>query len=264
MSTRFRVESGVIIADILGRVTGARGVELSRALHAALGEEGAPDQVLINLAKCQDLDLVALRVLANASKELVFHRHGSFGMAYVSNAIRSRLISAALLHRFEIFDDEHEGVRQFSNRRRAFESLTAHTIVCGYGRLGSHVATELREAGVDCVVVDADPNKVALARDDGFAAVEGDSTEEGVLQQAGVEQARQLVAALSTDTDNMLVTIGARAAKAELVIVARANDDESIPQLREAGANGVVGLYRISAHHMARALLDTDESHAAA
>jgi len=263
VSTRFRTEGEVIIADVLGRVTGARALDLSRQLHVVLSEDGASDQVLINLARCPDLDLVALRVLADASKELVHQGRGSFGMTHVNSAIRDRLVAAAMLHRFEIFDDEREGVRQFSNRRRAFKNLTGHTVVCGYGRLGSHIAAELRGAGVDCVVVDADPDKVALARDAGFAAVEGDSTQEGILTQAGVEQARQLVAALSTDTDNMLVTYGARAAKADLVIVARANDDEAVAQLEEAGANSVVGLYRISAHHMAKALLDADEAAAA-
>jgi voltage-gated potassium channel Kch len=260
VSTGFRTEGEVTIADLVGDIAGKGALDLNRKLNEMLDKTGSAGQVLVNLERCLGLDLVALRVLANASKELVHRRHGSFGMVKVSATIREQLISAALLHRFEIFDDEEEGVRQFSNRRWAFENMTGHTIVCGYGRFGSHVVRELRQAGVECVVVDADPDKVAMARDLDCPAVEGDCTQENILKQAGIEQARRLAPALSSDTDNLLVTYAARSLNPDLAIVARANEDDAIRKLQEAGANGVVSLYRISAQHIAMTLLGRDEA----
>ncbi|MEO2003199.1 MAG: STAS domain-containing protein [Candidatus Poribacteria bacterium] len=119
MSTGFRTEGEVTIADLVGDIAGKGALDLNRKLNDILNKTGSTGQVLVNLERCLGLDLVALRVLANASKELVHRRDGSFGMVKVSATIREQLISAALLHRFEIFDDEEEGVRQFSNRRWA-------------------------------------------------------------------------------------------------------------------------------------------------
>ncbi|MEO2003198.1 MAG: NAD(P)-binding protein [Candidatus Poribacteria bacterium] len=118
----------------------------------------------------------------------------------------------------------------------------------------------MRQAGVECVVVDADPDKVAMARDLDCPAVEGDCTQENILKQAGIEQARRLAPALSSDTDNLLVTYAARSLNPDLAIVARANEDDAIQKLQEAGANGVVSLYRISAQHIAMTLLGRDEA----
>ena len=108
--------------------------------------------------------------------------------------------------------------------------------------------------------MDADPDKVAIARDLDCPAVEGDCTQENILKQAGIEQAQRLAPTLSSDTDNMLVTYAARALNPGLTIVARANEDDAIPQLQEAGANGVVGVYRISAQHIAMTLLGRNEA----
>jgi voltage-gated potassium channel Kch len=255
----FRTEGPILIADLAGDVTGERGLELNRHLSAALSKLGPAAQVLINLDQCRRLDAVALRVFAKTCEVLVHHRHGSFGLVKVGASIRESLVRAALLYRFELFDDEVDAIRQLSNRRAAFARLTGHTIVCGYGRVGSHVAAELRQAGVPCVVIDTDPTKVALARDLDCPAVEGDCSSEDILKQAGADSAHRLVAALSSDDENMVVVFTARTLNPDLVIVARANEDDSAAQLSEAGASDVVSLYKIGAHQIVTTLLGVDD-----
>ncbi len=61
--------------------------------------------------------------------------------------------------------------------------------------------------------------------------------------------------ALSHDTDNLFVTITARALNPDLTIVARANDDDSAAKLYRAGANHVVSPQRIGGVRMASLLL---------
>jgi voltage-gated potassium channel len=76
-----------------------------------------------------------------------------------------------------------------------------------------------------------------------------------VLETAGIRRARGLVSALSTDADNVYVVLSARELNAELVIVARAEDDRSERKLLHAGATRVVSPYAIGGHRMAHALL---------
>lgn len=45
-------------------------------------------------------------------------------------------------------------------RFRMLSQLSDHIIVCGYGRVGRHVAGELRAEGLQFVVIDPDPEKI--------------------------------------------------------------------------------------------------------
>lgn len=138
--------------------------------------------------------------------------------------------------------------RRMANR---VQHLRDHFILCGYGRVGRQIAEDLAHAGTPLVVVDRDPTGLRQAAERGLAIVEGDAGSDEVLRQAGIERARGLIAAVAADPDNIYVTLSARALNAQLLIVARANADESIPKLERAGANRVVSPYNIGGRRMA-------------
>jgi voltage-gated potassium channel len=134
---------------------------------------------------------------------------------------------------------------QLGRRRmeRHLESLRDHVIVCGSGRVGRAITAELRSAGTPLVVIDRDPEQLAVAAaalDGATAAVLGDATDDRVLEQAGLGRARALVAALDSDADNLFVTVSARALRPDLFIVARVRVEDSAEKLRRAGADRVV------------------------
>ncbi len=62
-------------------------------------------------------------------------------------------------------------------------------VIVGYGRVGSRTARILQEEGHDVTVVEVDDVKVDRARESGFEVVEGDGSEESVLERAGVADA---------------------------------------------------------------------------
>lgn len=137
------------------------------------------------------------------------------------------------------------------DRRRTARRIAAmrgHVIVCGWGRVGRTIAAHLQGAGREVVIVDNDPDRVALVGD---AAVEGDATDDDVLREAGIEHAATLIAALSTDADNLYITLSARALRPDLFIVARARTEASEPKLTQAGANRVVNPQKIGGARMA-------------
>ena len=60
-------------------------------------------------------------------------------------------------------------------------------VIVGYGRVGIRTARILREEGHEVVVVDNDPEKADRARTEDFETIEGDASEENVLDQANLE-----------------------------------------------------------------------------
>ncbi len=139
--------------------------------------------------------------------------------------------------------------------RRMIERLDQHFIVCGYGRIGSVVAEELKRQGIPFVIVERDPERVHEIIAAGMLAVEADASREEVLQRLGVERARGFIAAVGTDAENVYAVLTARVLAPNLFIVGRAETDDAERKLLRAGANRVVSPYHIGAIHMAQTAL---------
>ena len=135
-------------------------------------------------------------------------------------------------------------------RIRMLKKLQGHAILCGFGRVGGHVADELKREGMPFVVVDPDDGALERASAEGYNILEGDATHEETLQEAGVERAKFLVAALSSDANNVFIVLTARNLNPDLIISARANMEATEPKLLKAGADHVMSPYRIGAHRM--------------
>jgi voltage-gated potassium channel len=136
--------------------------------------------------------------------------------------------------------------------RRTVSRLRDHFIICGYGRVGRRVAEELRELGLDYVVVDINPDALKPAHERGDLVIEGGGTEAGVLAEAGIEHARGLVASSDSDVDNLYITLSAKAARPGLLVVARASTADAADKLRLAGADRVVQPYATAGLEMAK------------
>ena len=140
-------------------------------------------------------------------------------------------------------------------RRKMIDRLREHTIICGYGRVGQRIAEEFQRAEADYIVVDKDPEEVEAAREDGALALEGDAIEDEDLRAAGLDRAKALVAALDSDANNLYVTLSARNARPDLLIVARASDEDAERKMRLAGADRVVMPYSTAGRVMANLVL---------
>src|SRR6185312_4747425 len=106
--------------------------------------------------------------------------------------------------------------------KRMIDKLKDHFIICGYGRVGRGAAAELARAGASYVIVDIDPERIERAMTAGQLAVAADSTRDDTLRQVGIERARGLVAALSSDADNLFVLLSAKGLNSRLYVAARA------------------------------------------
>jgi voltage-gated potassium channel len=151
---------------------------------------------------------------------------------------------------------QSELVATFGQRRlsKKMSKLRDHFIICGAGRVGSHLIRGLLGGAETFIVIEKDPQRVAELIDLGVIVLVRDATLEESLREAGVEHARGLAACLSDDADNVYVVLTARDLNPKLHIVARAAEEQAENKLIRAGANRVVAPTIIGGHRMAMAL----------
>jgi len=127
------------------------------------------------------------------------------------------------------------------NRKlKSIDEIKRHTIICGFGRIGQIIAVELKKAGQPFLILDKDPDRIALSESLGYLTLEGDAGDEDVLGRAHVESARNLAAVLPNDMVNVFITLTARNLNASLRIIARAENPTTEKKLRQAGANDII------------------------
>jgi voltage-gated potassium channel len=151
---------------------------------------------------------------------------------------------------------QSELVSTFGERRQSkkMSKLHDHYIICGSGRVGSHLVRDLHSSKAEMVIVENDPSRAAEFAQKGFHVLVGDATIEETLREAGVERARGLAACLPEDADNVYVVLTARDLNPRLHIVARAAEEQAEAKLVRAGANHVVAPTIIGGHRMAVSL----------
>lgn len=136
---------------------------------------------------------------------------------------------------------------------KAISKLDNHTIVCGGGVTGHHIIAELLATKRPFVLIDTNEQRLAeLCErfDTEFPAVIGDATDDEWLLAAGIERASGIVACLSNDKDNFIVTVSARLLRPDIRIICRCIDERVVSKIRKAGADSVVSPNRIGGLRM--------------
>ncbi len=154
-----------------------------------------------------------------------------------------------------IVSGELEGTLERRRRMARLQKLNQHYVICGFGPVGQQVAAELASLNLPFVVLERDPERLARARRCGYLVVEGDPTEDEVLEAAQVRRARGLVAVLDTDADNLFLALTARTLNPDLFIVAQAVSEATENKLYKAGADRVVSPYAMAGHRITSVLI---------
>ncbi len=151
---------------------------------------------------------------------------------------------------------EFELGRVFGKRRmeREVAGLKNHYIICGAGRVGSSVARELATKPCPFVIIEAAEESIK-GLDSKWLVVIGDAASEKALREAGIERARGLVAATTTDATNIYIVLTAKSLKPDLKIIARASEESAEKHLKTAGADVVISPYAAAGHRIAQSFL---------
>jgi voltage-gated potassium channel len=164
-----------------------------------------------------------------------------------------------------IFDGELRKLFKMYRTDQDIKRFSGHVIICGFGANGRKAYQKLLNNSVRVVVIEQNEQLLkelsegrngADVDGDGVPGgkifyVLGDATLDAVLEQAGVGKASAIIAALPNDSDNMSVSLSARALNQRLNIIARASHKASERKLIAAGANSVVMPDEIGGSQMA-------------
>jgi len=136
--------------------------------------------------------------------------------------------------------------------------LKNHVIICGFGRNGKESAQVLKNNNVPFVVIENNDNweNEMAFKIDHF--VKGNATQDEILIEAGIKQAKAIITTLPVDADNLFLVLSARQLNPAVKIITRASIDSSVHKLKIAGADNVIMPDKIGGAHMATLVLQPD------
>lgn len=148
-------------------------------------------------------------------------------------------------------------LRQILGRRKLekqISELKDHYIICGFGRIGSTIAKELSAENIPLVIIEQAPDHIEQIEACHYLYLNLDATADSTLLKAGLQRAKGLVTAVSSDADNVFIALSAKGLRPDIFILARASDTKNEDKLLRAGASRVVCPYQMGGRRMAEIL----------
>ncbi|WP_413484855.1 YbaL family putative K(+) efflux transporter [Morganella psychrotolerans] len=140
-------------------------------------------------------------------------------------------------------------------------NICGHTIIVGYGRVGSMLAEKLHNKGYPVVVIEDTRARFEELAERGFASVMGNAVSPDVLELARADCARSLLLTIPNGYEAGEIVAKARALNDHMTIIVRAHYDDERTYIMERGANRVViGEFEI-ARAMSSLLVEDQTDH---
>jgi voltage-gated potassium channel len=154
-----------------------------------------------------------------------------------------------------MFEGQFQRIIGRKKVERKIEVLKDHYIICGFGRIGALICREFAAKPLPFVVIEKSAEVLDKLEQENYLHLRGDATEDDTLLKAGIRRARGLISVVTSDTENVYITLTARGLNPDLYILARSGEEGSEIKLKRAGANKVVSPYLIGGSRMAQAIL---------
>jgi voltage-gated potassium channel len=133
-----------------------------------------------------------------------------------------------------------------SMRRRRMDKMMkkvrGHYILCGFGRVGRNVADELEATNHHNVAIDESLELLEshAEKKPGMLYLQGDASDDDLLINANLEQAKGVFAVTGDDSRNLMISLTAKQINPAARVVARCNDLRNVEKMRKAGADSIV------------------------
>ncbi|XXF76737.1 NAD-binding protein [Myxococcaceae bacterium GXIMD 01537] len=138
------------------------------------------------------------------------------------------------------------------------ESLKDHVVVCGAGRVGYRVASQLRAMGREVIVIEKheDAAFVSVLRDENVPVLIDDTRSPQCLPRTNVRHASAIVCATDDDLANLNIALDARRLKPDIRVVIRLFDEDLVSKVRDTFKAEALSSSSLAAPAMALAALD--------
>ena len=143
-----------------------------------------------------------------------------------------------------IIEGDLKNVLFASKLKKRMKRMKDHIVVCGAGSTGRNVIEEMLKTGQAVVAIDMNEVELKEIADKypkaEFSYIVGDATDDDVMSTVNLANAKGLVAALSSDKDNLYLVVSGRQGNPGLRIVARCAELSHVEKIRRSGADAVV------------------------
>lgn len=134
--------------------------------------------------------------------------------------------------------------------KNKINNLSNHIIICGAGRTGYRIIEQYVKTNEDFVVIESDIEKIKVLEStfgNNILILNEDATKDETLIEAGISRAKALVAVLSSDAENLFLSLSAKSLNNKISVITRALDLHSEAKLKKAGADYVISPLSIAA-----------------
>ncbi|WP_082529555.1 cation:proton antiporter [Aurantimonas sp. Leaf443] len=118
--------------------------------------------------------------------------------------------------------------------------LENHTILVGFGRVGSLVGEDLKASGAAFLVIEDADARIDILREKGIEVVVGNAASRAVMDLANLPGARSLVIAIPNAFESGNIAEHARQVNPDMRIIVRAHSDAEVEHLERLGADTVI------------------------
>lgn len=120
-------------------------------------------------------------------------------------------------------------------------------IICGFGRVGQHIAKQLTKDKLNFIVIDPLQKNIDKAEEFKYTVIQADASKNGVLTTTGINSgASSILCVTDDDVMNVYITLTARHLNPDINIISRANNIENVKKLYQAGASNVIRPFEIA------------------
>jgi len=127
-----------------------------------------------------------------------------------------------------------------SRMQEKIDQLKEHIIICGYGKVGKNIVTNLIKEKIPFVVIEKDNAAIEILVRNKILHVVGDATYQETLEMAGTSRGKVMISCLSNDADNLYVIIEAKEMNPKIRLILRASRPESVKRFIKLGADKVI------------------------
>jgi Trk K+ transport system NAD-binding subunit len=124
-----------------------------------------------------------------------------------------------------------------------------HVIICEYRRDSAVLLDELRELGIDYVLISSSEEKAKALSDDGYSAIHGSPQDAEAFERASIDTARAVITDADHANVNTILTV--RSLRPDVEVIALTDDSDLRNVLLETGADSVLSPHGVLGHRLA-------------
>jgi len=124
-----------------------------------------------------------------------------------------------------------------------------HVIICEYRRDSAVLLDELRELGIDYVLISSSEENARELSDDGYSAIHGSPQDADAFERASIDSAKAVITDAGAANVNTILTV--RSLRPDIEVIALTDDSDLRDVLLETGADSVLSPHGVLGHRLA-------------